>query len=125
MVPTIGGLFLFLDQWRAGSPDSLLLPIYCVLIMVWTALFLDLWRRRNSSIAFRWGVDGVEDRELMRIAALKVRWIVLLLGSRARIWYSQYHAFEEMVGAHAAVYETPRTPDCSHVLVGVPELSNR
>lgn len=45
--------------------------------MVWTAMFLDLWRRRNSSIAFRWGVDGVEDRELMRIAAQKVRWAVV------------------------------------------------
>ena len=61
-----------MDQWRAGSPDSLLLPIFCVVIMVWAALFLDLWRRRNSSIAFRWGVDGVEDKELMRIAAHKV-----------------------------------------------------
>lgn len=66
-----------MDQWRTGSPDSLLLPVFCVLIMVWTAMFLDLWRRRNSSIAFRWGVDGVEDRELMRIAAQKVRWAVV------------------------------------------------
>lgn len=37
------------------------------------ALFLDLWRRRNNEIAFRWGVDGVEDEELMRVQAAKVR----------------------------------------------------
>ena len=37
------------------------------------ALFLDLWRRRNNEIAFRWGVDGVEDEELMRVQAARVR----------------------------------------------------
>ena len=40
---------------------------------VWVALFLDLWRRRNNEIAFRWGVDGVEDEELMRVQAARVR----------------------------------------------------
>ncbi|CAN0354029.1 unnamed protein product, partial [Hapterophycus canaliculatus] len=61
------GVFLFVDQLRTGSPDSPLLPIFCILIMVWVALFLDLWRRRNNEIIFRWGVDGVEDEELMRV----------------------------------------------------------
>ncbi|CAM9695456.1 unnamed protein product, partial [Ectocarpus sp. 13 AM-2016] len=64
-------MFLFVDQMRTGSPDSPLLPISCVLIMVWVALFLDVWRRRNNEIAFRWGVDGVEDDELMRVQATK------------------------------------------------------
>lgn len=40
---------------------------------MWAALFLDLWRRRNNEIAFRWGVDGVEDEELMRVQAARVR----------------------------------------------------
>ena len=62
-----------MDQMRTGSPDCPLLPIFCVLIMVWVALFLDLWRRRNNEIVFRWGVDGVEDEELMRVQASKVR----------------------------------------------------
>lgn len=34
LVPTLGGVFLFADQMRTGSPDSPLLPIFCVLIMV-------------------------------------------------------------------------------------------
>lgn len=72
VVPTVGGLVLFVDQWRAGSPDSPLLPIFCVLIMVWAAMFLDLWRRRNSEVSFRWGVDGAEDDELGRVAAKQV-----------------------------------------------------
>ncbi|CAN0242461.1 unnamed protein product [Ascophyllum nodosum] len=66
VVPGVAGLFLFIDQWRADSPDSPWLPIFCVVIMVWCALFLDMWKRRNSSIAFSWGVDGVEEEELMR-----------------------------------------------------------
>lgn len=69
LLPTAAGMFLFLDQWRTGSPDSPLLPIFCVLIVVWTALFLDLWRRRNSEISFKWGVEGIEDEELMRVSA--------------------------------------------------------
>ncbi|CAM9477388.1 unnamed protein product, partial [Ectocarpus sp. 12 AP-2014] len=71
LIPTLGGMFLFVDQMRTGSPDSPFLPIFCVLIMVWVALFLDVWRRRNNEIAFRWGVDGVEDEELMRVQAAK------------------------------------------------------
>ncbi|CAN0128834.1 unnamed protein product, partial [Ectocarpus fasciculatus] len=71
LIPTVGGVFLFVDQMRTGSPDSPLLPIFCILIMVWVALFLDVWRRRNNEIAFRWGVDGVEDEELMRVQAAK------------------------------------------------------
>lgn len=34
LVPTVGGVFLFVDQMRVGSPDSPLLPIFCILIMV-------------------------------------------------------------------------------------------
>eukprot|EP00903_Cladosiphon_okamuranus_P007574 g7348.t1 len=71
LVPTVGGVFLFVDQMRTGSPDSPLLPIFCILIMVWVAFFLDLWRRRNNEIAFHWGVDGVEDEELMRVQAAR------------------------------------------------------
>ena len=33
-MPTVGGVFLFVDQMRTGSPDSPLLPIFCILIMV-------------------------------------------------------------------------------------------
>lgn len=34
LVPTVGGVFLFVDQMRTGGPDSPLLPIFCILIMV-------------------------------------------------------------------------------------------
>ena len=33
-MPTAGGVFLFVDQMRTGSPDSPLLPVFCILIMV-------------------------------------------------------------------------------------------
>lgn len=72
LFPTVAGVFLLIDQWRTGSPDSPLLPIFCVLIMVWTALFLDLWKRHNSQITFKWGVDGIEDDDIMRDSAAKV-----------------------------------------------------
>lgn len=72
MVPGVAGIFLFIDQWTSGSPDSPLLPVFCIALMVWCALFLDLWKRRNSAIVFSWGVDGVEDEELMRSVAARV-----------------------------------------------------
>lgn len=46
---------------------------YATIRQVWVSLFLDLWRRRNNAIAFRWGVEGVEDEELMRVQAARVR----------------------------------------------------
>lgn len=65
-------------------------------------MFLDLWRRRNSEIAFRWGVDGVEDKELMRIAALKVRGEAK--GQEAFQWTAAnsraYRLVDQMVEAH-------------------------
>lgn len=63
---------LFFFQWRAGGPDHPWLPVFCVLLMVWSTIFLELWRRRNSEIAFKWDVTGVEDEALMRVAADEV-----------------------------------------------------
>lgn len=71
--PTVAGIILFLFQWNNGTPDDPLLPAFCILLMMWTMGFVEIWKRRNASIAFKWGVDGVEDEERMRVSAEKVR----------------------------------------------------
>ncbi|KAF0687155.1 Aste57867_21126 [Aphanomyces stellatus] len=59
--PTLVGILLFLQQIRSQSLDQPLAPFYALFMAVWASLFLVAWKRRASSLAYRWGVLGYED----------------------------------------------------------------
>ena len=58
--------------WIAGKQidsDSLAvwpLTLYSVYLGVWAALFQNYWARYESTLAFRWGVNDLEDSEKLR-----------------------------------------------------------
>lgn len=48
MVPTIFGIFQFLFA-------SVTTPFFCVFYVLWMTMFLEIWKRKSSELAFKWG----------------------------------------------------------------------
>jgi hypothetical protein len=38
-------------------------PIFCVLVAVWTTCYLQTWRNKEITMAFKWGMEGFEESE--------------------------------------------------------------
>ena len=38
-------------------------PLYCLLVAVWTTMMAELWKRKNSELAYRWDVTDYEQDE--------------------------------------------------------------
>jgi len=64
--PTIVGIFLFIAQIRSKSLDQPMAPFYALFMAVWASAFLVAWRRKANSLAYKWGVLGYEDEEVLR-----------------------------------------------------------
>jgi Calcium-activated chloride channel len=41
-------------------------PIFCVLVAVWTTCYLQSWRNKEIKMAFKWGMEGYEESEVER-----------------------------------------------------------
>lgn len=66
LVPSIVGLILFCLQVASKQIDHPVAPLYAVFMAVWTSAFLIAWKRRASTLAYRWGTLGYEDVETTR-----------------------------------------------------------
>ena len=33
-----------------------MIPLYCLIVAVWTTVMSELWKRRNAELAYRWDV---------------------------------------------------------------------
>eukprot|EP00163_Fabomonas_tropica_P023978 TRINITY_DN4151_c1_g1_i7.p1 TRINITY_DN4151_c1_g1~~TRINITY_DN4151_c1_g1_i7.p1 ORF type:complete len:860 (-),score=163.98 TRINITY_DN4151_c1_g1_i7:135-2714(-) len=54
IVPSVLGLALFIVQMLTDI-DSILLPGFCFFMAIWSVLFLEFWKRQQSTLAFKWG----------------------------------------------------------------------
>jgi len=61
LYPSVFGGLLFLYQLWCQDVDSGAVPLFCVAISVWSTYFLEFWKRQGNSLAYSWGVFGVED----------------------------------------------------------------
>ncbi|OQS02828.1 anoctamin [Thraustotheca clavata] len=66
LLPTIVGIFLFWQQVQSQSLDQPMAPFYALFMALWASAFLVAWKRRANTLAYRWGVLGYEDEEVLR-----------------------------------------------------------
>ncbi|KNC47875.1 transmembrane protein 16H [Thecamonas trahens ATCC 50062] len=48
--------------------DSLAVPIYCILLMLWVTLMLEFWKRDRNALRYMWGLEHFGDHEEERLA---------------------------------------------------------
>jgi len=46
--------------------DNLMVPIYAIVICVWSTIMLETWKRKQSTLAFQWGTQFFEEHEPSR-----------------------------------------------------------
>ena len=64
--PGILGTALFIYQLYRGDVDTIFLPFFCLLMAVWTAVYLEFWRRTQNELAFKWGLYNDQSRPRIR-----------------------------------------------------------
>jgi len=54
--------------WRAegGKSDNDVVPYFSLLMMLWSTFYLESWKRKNATVAMKWGMAGFETEEQMR-----------------------------------------------------------
>ncbi|CAF0912236.1 unnamed protein product [Brachionus calyciflorus] len=53
----------FYSSTFTNSFDNDLMPIFALIICIWGALFMEIWKRENSRLAYEWDVDNFEFNE--------------------------------------------------------------
>lgn len=66
LVPSVVGLLVFISQVQRKTLDDPVAPWYAIFMALWTSAFLIAWKRRASTLAYRWGTLGYEDVEIAR-----------------------------------------------------------
>eukprot|EP00455_Lapot_gusevi_P038989 TRINITY_DN4368_c0_g1_i1.p1 TRINITY_DN4368_c0_g1~~TRINITY_DN4368_c0_g1_i1.p1 ORF type:complete len:875 (+),score=361.69 TRINITY_DN4368_c0_g1_i1:82-2706(+) len=56
------GVALSIYQWAYKS-DNALVPVYCVLVALWSTLFLEFWVRKSNALASHWDMQDYEEVE--------------------------------------------------------------
>ena len=41
-------------------------PVFCIFVAVWSQVMLEEWKKQESRLAFKWGMDLYEESELER-----------------------------------------------------------
>lgn len=74
-VPTVIGLIVFIygiiyafstnnsGSWIRIAFDNDLTPGFALMICLWGTVFLELWKRKNAGLAYKWDVDAFEQQE--------------------------------------------------------------
>jgi len=63
VVPTLMGLVLFIAQLLLNDLDSPLLPLFSLAFAIWASVLIEIWKRRESSLAWSWGSFEYEMEE--------------------------------------------------------------
>jgi hypothetical protein len=46
-----------------STPDASIVPYYGIVMCVWSTLYIESWKRRNSKVSMKWGMTDFESRE--------------------------------------------------------------
>ena len=57
-------------NWEAVFYDVPELPAFAILIAIWATLSLESWKRREATLAFKWGMVEHERKEATRPACV-------------------------------------------------------
>jgi hypothetical protein len=69
ITPGIVGFIVFIIQRLYSTHDkeaSVANAFYCIFIAAWGTVYLEIWRRRESSLAIKWGMMDFEEDEIAR-----------------------------------------------------------
>lgn len=66
LMPSVVGLLVFISQVQRKTLDDPVAPWYAIFMALWTSAFLIAWKRRASTMSYRWGTLGYEDVEIAR-----------------------------------------------------------
>jgi hypothetical protein len=68
MSATVGGLVAAINSYikKKGNPDVPTMPYFGLFMALWTTLFQEFWKRKESTLAMEWGVCGFEEVEQPR-----------------------------------------------------------
>mmetsp|Transcript_14000 Transcript_14000/g.27157 ORF Transcript_14000/g.27157 Transcript_14000/m.27157 type:complete len:611 (+) Transcript_14000:852-2684(+) len=64
--PSILGVAVFLAQHLSGKFGHWSTPIFFFVMAIWSAVFLEFWRREESRYSIRWGQTFFKDKEPLR-----------------------------------------------------------
>ena len=66
-VAAIVGFFCWINvATNHNNPNALIMPYFATFIAFWSTLFLEFWKRKESTYAMRWGMTGFEEEEQTR-----------------------------------------------------------
>jgi anoctamin-10/anoctamin-7 len=63
MVPAVVGCVVYVVREIHGTPENILMPYFAAFMMVWAVLYLELWKRKQSTAAMKWGMVGFLSEE--------------------------------------------------------------
>eukprot|EP01006_Ploeotia_vitrea_P036922 TRINITY_DN66072_c6_g6_i1.p1 TRINITY_DN66072_c6_g6~~TRINITY_DN66072_c6_g6_i1.p1 ORF type:complete len:895 (+),score=502.91 TRINITY_DN66072_c6_g6_i1:67-2751(+) len=63
VVLAVFGTMLWLSQISRSSADNAAVPLYCLLVSLWSVTFLEFWQRRNAQLAHEWDMLSFEEEE--------------------------------------------------------------
>ena len=59
-------LLTFIIESTERDAAAVMVPVYCVLVVVWTTMMAEMWKRKNAELAYRWDVTTFEEEEQPR-----------------------------------------------------------
>jgi len=69
---SIFGVLMWINQivntTESSGKDTIFVPIYAIFLAIWITLFLEFWKRRNASLAYKWDMMDFEETEITRPA---------------------------------------------------------
>eukprot|EP00698_Gefionella_okellyi_P015918 TRINITY_DN4523_c0_g1_i1.p1 TRINITY_DN4523_c0_g1~~TRINITY_DN4523_c0_g1_i1.p1 ORF type:complete len:721 (-),score=185.11 TRINITY_DN4523_c0_g1_i1:896-3058(-) len=66
ILPTIFGIIVYGLQVRIIDTNSIVTPIFTLLMMIWATVMLEFWKRHQSSLAHQWNTLNFEESEVAR-----------------------------------------------------------
>lgn len=66
ILPSIVGIAVFIHQVISATPNTLYLPIYGVLVALWSTFFMEFWKRHQAMLEQKWGMSSFKSQEQLR-----------------------------------------------------------
>ena len=66
MVAAVAGLATWVDVFLEDTPNAALVLFFAIFMSVWSAVFVESWKRRQVTLAMKWGMTNFEESEQER-----------------------------------------------------------
>lgn len=63
LIPSIIGIILGLYMLFYGDFNSQFIPVYAILMALWSTLFVESWKRRENELSFLWDMHDFQKIE--------------------------------------------------------------